>query len=59
MTSCQLFIARAWMPEPGQELKEGCFGRERGRVALDDFSNVHSVTIELADEERDLFAIEP
>ena len=37
--------------------KESGFGRERGEVALDEFTNIRNVMIDFSDEERDPFAI--
>jgi len=37
--------------------KESGFGRERGEVALDEFTNIRNVMIDFSNEERDPFAI--
>jgi aldehyde dehydrogenase (NAD+) len=37
--------------------KESGFGRERGEVALDEFTNIRNVMIDFSNEERDPFAV--
>ena len=37
--------------------KDSGFGRERGEIALEEFTNTKNVMIDFSDEERDPFAI--